>query len=100
MEWWTTVGLTENLRRKGSCALLLSLGGCAALVIAQASSPAKDQRPTDYYVDCSITSDSGDGSAQSPFRTLVQANALLLQPGDRLLFKRGSICKGQLRPRG
>src|SRR5208337_3081821 len=100
MEWWTTVGLTENLHRKGSCALLLSLGGCAALVIAQTSSPAKDQHSTDYYVDCSTTSDSVDGSAQSPLRTLAQANALLLQPGDRLLFKRGSICKGQLRPRG
>jgi hypothetical protein len=100
MKWWTAVNLPGNLRRYGSCVLVLSSCCCAALVIAQTSSPAKDQRPADYYVDCSATSDSGDGSLQSPLRTLAQANALLLQPGDRLLFKRGSICKGQLRPQG
>jgi hypothetical protein len=100
MEWWTAVNLRENLRRYGVCAMLLSLGGCTTLVVAQAKSSAKLQIQKDYYVDCSGASVSGDGSEQSLLGTLAQANALQLQPGDRLLFKRGSICKGELRPQG
>lgn len=94
------MGLTIRFCRKEPCVLLLSFIGCAALVIAQTTPPAIDQRPKDFYVECSANPGSADGALQSPFRTLAQVNALQLQPGDRLLFKRGSICKGQLRPRG
>jgi hypothetical protein len=41
----------------------------------------------DYHVDCSNSS-------------LEKANAQRLQPGDRLLLKRGTVCEGTLSPQG
>jgi Right handed beta helix region len=61
---------------------------------------AKAAPRTMYYVNCGSTAASSDGSLQSPIRTLAEANALLLRPGDNLLFKRGSTCNGALRPLG
>lgn len=48
-----------------------------------------------YYVDCSATR-RGDGSEQAPLDSLAAANALALQAGDALVFRRGTTCKGQL----
>jgi hypothetical protein len=42
----------------------------------------------------------GNGSQHSPLTSLAQVNSLSLQAGDSVLFKRGSICKGSLEPRG
>lgn len=48
-----------------------------------------------YYVDCSATQ-RGDGSRAAPLNSLAAANALALQPGDALAFRRGNTCKGEL----
>lgn len=58
-------------------------------------------RPTGtrYFVDCSQAV-SGTGTAQSPLNSIAAANALALQPGDELLFKRGVACAGMLQPTG
>jgi hypothetical protein len=53
-----------------------------------------------YYVDCGDTSSAGTGSLQAPLSTIAAVNALLLHPGDSLLFKRGSACNGELHPQG
>jgi hypothetical protein len=52
-----------------------------------------------YFVDCGASAD-GDGSWRSPFGSLEDANAVVLAPGERLLFRRGSVCTGTLAPQG
>ena len=52
-----------------------------------------------YYVDCGATAE-GDGSVRRPFDSLADANALVLAPGDQLLFRRGTVCTGMLAPQG
>ncbi|KAI8066670.1 pectin lyase fold/virulence factor [Gongronella butleri] len=54
---------------------------------------------TTYYVDCAQTS-NGSGSSASPFNAVGSVNALTLQPGDSVLFQRGSTCLGQFAPQG
>ncbi len=50
-----------------------------------------------YYVDCSAGSDSSSGTSQSTaWRSLSKASNAALQPGDRLLFKRGCVWDGTL----
>jgi Right handed beta helix region len=52
-----------------------------------------------YHVDCGSTSTSTP-SAEKTLHTLGEVNELELGPGDTLLFKRGTACKGALEPRG
>jgi hypothetical protein len=50
-----------------------------------------------YHVDCgSVSAIDGEKS----LHTLGEVNALSLGPGDTLLFKRGTTCRGALQPRG
>jgi hypothetical protein len=48
-----------------------------------------------YYIDCSAAR-RGDGSMAAPLDGLAAANAIALQPGDALAFRRGTTCRGQL----
>jgi hypothetical protein len=50
-------------------------------------------------VDC-LAWEAGDGSEGSPFNSLTQANSIILEPGESLLFKRGATCLGALAPQG
>lgn len=51
---------------------------------------------TDYYFS-TLGNDNNTGTIESsPFRTLAKANTLNLLPGDRLLFKRNEIFRGEL----
>jgi hypothetical protein len=50
------------------------------------------------YVDCSSAAAKADGSLQWPLNRLEQLNALRLQPGTRVLFKRGMSCHGSFKP--
>ena len=43
---------------------------------------------TDYYVDAQAA-DGGDGTADLPFNSLSQVNAIILNAGDNVYFKRG-----------
>ncbi|AFZ69433.1 discoidin domain-containing protein [Deinococcus peraridilitoris] len=53
-----------------------------------------------YYVDCSAGSDSNNGtSSSSAWRSLGKANDSILNPGDRLLLKRGCSWTGPLKAR-
>ena len=52
---------------------------------------------TTYYVDALSGNDSNGGtSSTSPWRTINKANALNLEPGDRLLFRGGQTFNGNL----
>jgi Right handed beta helix region len=53
-----------------------------------------------YHVDCGSSQTGSDGSLATPWRTLSQVNALKLDSGDQVLFKRGSVCSGSLRMPG
>jgi hypothetical protein len=79
------------------------LGGSFAAIGIAAGGPARPAqaalaaRPS--YVDCGAVG-GGDGSHRHPFDSLADANAVVLAPGDRLLFRRGSVCTGTLAPQG
>lgn len=54
-----------------------------------------------YFVDCSSAPHKNDGrSADSPWTTLEQVNGHTFATGDEVRFKRGSICRGMLWPKG
>jgi len=56
---------------------------------------------TNYYVDSQNGNDQSDGlSPQKAWRTLNKVNHTTFLPGDKILFKCGSIFSGQLRPSG
>jgi hypothetical protein len=82
-------------------ALLLAPAVAAGLVGAAVTAPAAaladGTAPKAVFVDCQSTAPAGDGTdAAAPLTTLAAASAVALGPGDQLLFKRGSTCKGQL----
>lgn len=52
-----------------------------------------------YYVACGGP-EPGDGSLAAPWSSLESANETMLEPGDQLLFQRGSVCVGMLKPVG
>ncbi|GAB6989663.1 LamG-like jellyroll fold domain-containing protein [Paenibacillus pini] len=54
---------------------------------------------TNYYVDSSLTT-NGDGQEAHPFNNLVSINAITLQAGDKVLFKRGTVYSGTFIPKG
>lgn len=63
------------------------------------SSTAPENASGSYYVDCDATA-PGDGTIDAPWSDLVAANAIALEPGDRLLVRRGTACVGMLQPQG
>ncbi|MFC9125518.1 carbohydrate binding domain-containing protein [Streptomyces sp. NPDC057099] len=71
----------------------------AVILALQSLLPAVAATPTTWYLDCSA-SRNGTGRHASPWNSLATANAHLFRPGDRLLLKRGTTCKGTLKPRG
>ncbi len=52
-----------------------------------------------YYVDCQASS-AGNGSAAAPWNSLVNINSRTFSPGDQILLKRGTLCLGELEPKG
>jgi hypothetical protein len=50
---------------------------------------------TAYYVNCSAAG-NGSGTQASPWSSLATPNAVTFQPGDQLLFMRGTTCSGML----
>jgi hypothetical protein len=51
------------------------------------------------YVDCSAAS-NGSGTQSSPWNTLASVSATTFNPGDQILFNRGTTCGGILDPLG
>src|SRR5699024_2650360 len=54
---------------------------------------------TRYFVDCSAP-EEGTGEQDSPFADLEAINAVELDPGDQVLFRRGATCTGMFQPQG
>lgn len=76
------------------CAAVLPLNPAPAAAATTGTSTG-----TAYYVDCAASSDGG-GSQTAPFNSLADVNALTLQPGDSVLFDRGTTCLGSFTPHG
>lgn len=68
--------------------------------IALALTPNSRGTTRTYYVDCGSDLNAGVGTLQAPLSTVAEVNALPLHPGDTLLFKRNSVCHGELQPNG
>jgi parallel beta-helix repeat protein len=69
---------------------------CTFLIIIIFSFATFTANATDYFFS-STGSDNNIGTSEnSPFKSLAKANSLGLFPGDRLLFKRGDVFRGEL----
>ena len=53
-----------------------------------------------YHVDCRSTATTPLPDLSAPLHSLAEVNRLVLGPGDRLLFARGTVCDGTLSPQG
>jgi hypothetical protein len=73
--------------------VILALSGLT--VHAQQGAPSAT-----YYVDCESGAMGSDGSLGRPLQSVGAVNALTLRAGDRVLMKRGTLCRGALRPKG
>jgi hypothetical protein len=74
----------------------------AAAVCGLATTPAyAAPRPGTYYVDCSAAS-NGNGTEAKPWNSTssINSRAAGFAAGDRILFKAGSTCTGELTPGG
>jgi hypothetical protein len=54
---------------------------------------------TTYYVDC-FAKTSGDGTDAHPWNSLAGPNSTTFHPGDELLLRRGTECRGTIHPQG
>ncbi len=101
--------LRKNIRRSSSSPgrwrPFAGVAVLAATIAATSTAPAS-AAPQDtaaaartYYVDCSRDG-TGNGTLQSPLTSIEAANAVVLQPGESMLFRRGATCLGQFAPQG
>ena len=93
--------LTQDafLRGLTSAATLLLLSVPHACSGPGSTSVPPAQGSATYYLDCSA-SRNGNGTKASPWNSPASVNAFTFLPGDRLLLKRGTVCKGALNPQG
>ncbi len=85
------------------CLVLCGSGSQDALrPVSNRPSPAPllaEPAVTSFYLDCAAASD-GNGTKSRPWNTLAKVSTTTFKPGDRILFKRGTSCKGILEPLG
>ena len=66
------------------------LGRCLLVCLLPAIAPAAD-----YHVDSRNGDDAGDGLApERAWKTLDRVNGASFRPGDRVLFRTGSVWPG------
>lgn len=71
-------------------------GTLAAMALLWTARPAI---AADFYVDATAGDDGYDGASEATaWQSLDRVNEGGFQPGDRVLFKRGEVFRGQLRP--
>lgn len=85
----------------------LSFASTAGLALAMALAPvavptAWAHAPgTTYYIDCAAGDDAASGTNPGhAWRTLARPGGTVLQPGDRIALRAGTVCDGVLAPKG
>jgi hypothetical protein len=79
---------------------MLALLAAALLTVAsQSNSWLANAAGSDHFVDCSAST-NGSGTQADPWNSLAPVNSLQFGPGERVLFKAGTTCVGQLTPSG
>lgn len=53
-----------------------------------------------YYISVTGNDNDDGNSPETAWKTLEKVNSTIFQPGDKILFERGSCWKGQLHPKG
>jgi hypothetical protein len=71
---------------------------CCAVSLAQKTTVPLHGRT--YYVDCTTQAPGNGSSPQAAVNSLAQLNDVTLAPGDTILLRRGTECKGLLAPKG
>ena len=85
MSWWVV--------------MLSPAGSAAGRPTDRGPAPASDG--TVYFVDCAHGNDSSEGtSPRRAWRTLAKVSSTTFDPGDQILFRRGTRCDGVLAPHG
>jgi hypothetical protein len=75
--------------------------GVLTLVAAAGLAWGERTAPATFYVDSEAGSDTAEGTREdAAWRSLGKVNAADLIPGDKVLFKRGGLWRGQLSPKG
>jgi hypothetical protein len=94
--WWIRIA-TPALLALVICAAVACYGAAQQGETGAATSPGN----TTYYIDSQRGDDANPGTtAANPWRALDRVNATTFAPGDRILFRAGTRCTGQLRPQG
>jgi hypothetical protein len=90
--------ITTMTRGKLGALLIFSISLTLALFLMLSGTGSADQATgTTYYVDAKGGNDSNSGTSEAePWASISRANALDLDPGDRLLFKGGEAFDGNL----
>jgi hypothetical protein len=71
----------------------------AATLLSVSAALAERAAPATFYVDSEAGDDASAGAELSaPWKSLDRVNTAALLPGDRVLFKRGGLWRGQLIP--
>ncbi|MCC6857957.1 MAG: right-handed parallel beta-helix repeat-containing protein [Bryobacterales bacterium] len=93
--------LIESVPRYQEFSHLLVLAALATLCVpASMARQAGLPSTATYYVSSSAGRDEADGlSPKTAWRSLERVNTAAIQPGDRILFKRGNLWRGQLFPK-
>jgi hypothetical protein len=81
--------------RASLLSILLTLLAAATL-----EPSANAQHHATYAVDCDATTGDTPAPARTLLHSLNDLNAISLQPGDTVLFRRGTVCHGMLQPQG
>jgi hypothetical protein len=77
-------------------AAALTITSCVIVAVAM---PASAATATTYYVDCAASA-NGSGTEASPWNSTAAVDAVTFEPGDEILFDRGTTCSGSLAPTG
>ncbi len=78
-----------------SVIMLLTLTGGLVMSLSSCG------KGTAYYISATDGNDENDGlSEKSPWKTFANVNSRLLEPGDKVLLKRGDVFHGRLEIRG
>src|SRR5438094_395662 len=98
MRRWAALAFAALLLAFAAFLLAFSVLFLDARVMAAGGLHAQAAEST-YYVDCRAPA-GGDGSRTEPWNTLTTVNAHTFVPGDRILFRRNTGCRGSLAPKG